>query len=127
MDKVKVAFKMLIDSKIQTEFTTMGEIDDNQLTFSDQKQNVYRIQLNKDELYLHRTGPEELVIVFRKEEKTGGTLKAEGFEFVMNVYTNQLDILAQELKINYDLLDGNKQVSNHQLLVKWNQYTEGND
>jgi len=117
----QVTFEIKIDGKIQTSFSTEGEQKENQLIFSDDLEHVYRFLIKDEEVYLYRTGTEELVLVFRLAEKSGGTLKAEGFEFVMNVYTNKLEVSEQHLFLDYDLLDGNKKESNHQLLVKWNQ------
>ena len=116
----QVTFEIKIDGKIQTSFSTEGEQKENQLIFSDDLEHVYRFLIKDEEVYLYRTGTEELVLVFRLAEKSGGTLKAEGFEFVMNVYTNKLEVSEQHLFLDYDLLDGNKKESNHRLLVKWN-------
>ncbi len=127
MGKIEIMFRMEIDSEIQSEFSAIGKMENDQLTFSDPVRNSYRIQLNKDEIHLHRSGEEELAIVFTRDKKSGGILKTSDFEFALNLYTNQLDVSTSKLELDYDLLDGNKQVSNHRMLVRWNHKTEGND
>jgi len=116
----KFTFEMKIDGQVQTAFSSEGEAIDNQLFFTNDREQTYRFQFNRDETYLYRTGPEELVLVFRLAERSGGTIKSEGFEFVMNVFTKKMEVTASQLHLDYDLLDGNEVVSNHQLLVKWN-------
>jgi uncharacterized beta-barrel protein YwiB (DUF1934 family) len=119
VDKTNVMFQMAIDAEISTRFSTPGVKENEHLQFSDPNEQTYHFQFRPEEVLLHRTGPEELRLVFQLGKVSSGILKVDGFEFVTQVFTKKLNVSEQEVKLEYDLLDGNKILSNHQMLVKW--------
>lgn len=112
-------FQMAINEKINKKFLAIGNKEDNRLQFSDADEQTYHFQIQTEEVSLHRTGAEELRLVFRLGKVSSGLLKVDGFEFITQVFTKKLTVSQQEVALEYDLLDGNKILSNHQLLVKW--------
>lgn len=119
MDSIKVTFSMAIDEVVSTEFSTIGEKNENQVSFIDPKEQAYHFQYQPEKISFNRSGAEALEMVFQLGQKSNGTLKVDGFQFVTNVFTKQIRISDQQLCLDYDLLDGNKIISNHQLMVKW--------
>lgn len=119
MDKINVMFQMAIDAEINTRFSATGDKDENRLQFSDPNEQTYHFQLRPEEVLLHRTGSEELRLVFQLGKVSSGLLKVDGFEFVTQVYTKKLTVSERKVTLEYDLLDGNKILSNHQMMVTW--------
>jgi hypothetical protein len=121
VNNLNLQFKMAIDGRSETDFKALASKEGNQLVFNDPKGQKYRFQLAEEEVHLYRDGFEELDIVFQVAKKSNGTVKLEGLQFVMSVFTRKLSVSDKKLLLEYDLLDGSKTLSSHVLKLAWDK------
>lgn len=119
VDNLDLKFIMAIDGASLTEFNAEATRDQNQIVFFDQSGQKYRFQLGDEEVHLNRDGSEELDLVFQTGKRTGGTLKLDGIQFTMSVFTRVLSVSDKGLRIEYDLVDGSRTLSSHTLDLAW--------
>jgi len=119
VDNLDLKFRMAIDGASLTEFNAEATRDQNQIVFFDQSGQKYRFQLGDEEVHLNRDGSEELDLVFQTGKRTGGTLKLDGIQFTMSVFTRVLSVSDKGLRIEYDLVDGSRTLSSHTLDLAW--------
>jgi uncharacterized beta-barrel protein YwiB (DUF1934 family) len=119
MENVKIDFSMMIDGVVSTAFDAIGKTAGSHLVFTDGEGSVYRFEISPSEVAITKSGASATKLTFLENAVTTGSITAHGKTFALRVKTRKLNIGTGNLRVNYDLLDGNIVISHHQMQVNW--------
>jgi uncharacterized beta-barrel protein YwiB (DUF1934 family) len=119
MENVKIHFSMAVDGVTGTVFEVDGKRIGSKLFFDDPEAYRYKIDVHGTSVKIERTGITSMKLLLRTDELTQGTLLTDGFTIPFTVLTHQVTLTNTLLLVKYDMLDEDKIISAHQMLIKW--------
>jgi len=119
MENVKIHFSMAIDGKTGTVFDVDGKRIGTKLFFDDLEAYRYKIDIDETSVKIERSGITSMKLLLKTDETTHGTLLTDGFTIPFTVMTHQITLTNTLLLVKYDMLDEDKIISAHQMLIKW--------
>jgi len=102
MSKIAIDFMIKsIDSK--QEFSTVGQIEENTITFIDPSKDLNNITLFNDEVVYQKSGSSNLHFVFHKHQPTKGTYQTFNYTFEFTVHVTDFEVEERIINIAYQL------------------------
>ncbi len=116
MNKILIDFEMnSLDSKVK--FTTLGEANDQKITFKDDELNAHKIIFNSGNVEYYKIGLMEMKFVFDLKNATIGTYLVDNNLFKFDILTSKLESNNNKLVIEYSLVQNNEIVNKSTLTI----------
>ena len=119
MEKVKIHFRMAINSKNETVFETVGNLIASKLFFEDNENFRYIIEYSDNFVRIERIGLSTMKLILKKGLPSEGHFITQGLSFPFTVMTRDILLKNQELSLSYDMLDNDRVVTHHEMNLKW--------
>ena len=118
MKNIKIVFLMTsLDS--EASFTTVGEVKDNRIIFTDSEDNKHYVIINEESIEYFKRGSMNMKYIFNLKHNTKGTYEVDGNKFIFDIETHILDIKDDIIVIEYDLLLDNEIINKSKLIIKY--------
>jgi len=118
--RVLIDFLMTTDGVLSKQYTGSGKQENNQISFFDEENNLFVINFDENQIILERMGIHPLLLHFLPNQRSNGSLQAEGNTITFQLYTSYLLKEETHLVIHYEISDDTVIFSKHQIEVVWN-------
>lgn len=123
MKNIQIDFELIsLDTK--TQFNVNGEINDEEITFTDNEKNKHFIKLSGSVIQYLKVGLSYMKFLFDLENMTTGFFSVDNNEFLFNIKTTKLINEANKLEIEYELFQEDELINKNKLILKYNNMKE---
>jgi len=116
MSKITIDF-MIKSTDSEQEFTTVGNIDGNQISFIDPEKEQHKITLHNKIVEYHKSGTSNLHFIFDTQNQTVGIYSAYNQVFEFIVQTKQCINTNNHINIKYQLYQEDELVNETSLTL----------